>query len=206
MVGWMPILGKHDVVEPLGETIERTGQIIVRQPVIGFCAIYCKRADRTQLKLKYWTETEDNELLARAWRAANTKARELGWIANSVRSSCQAARRQRARVRMDFVAGRPPMNLTEQQVRYIQDWAERAGVVETVRLYGSRAKGIARSDSDVNLALTVGTSHYVRFLNEWQKELSDALILKVMLKQYNSPADDTVRRYCDEFSVVLFPR
>jgi len=30
--------------------------------------------------------------------------------------------------------------------------------------------------------------------------------LKVMLKQYNSPADDTVRRYCDEFSVVLFPR
>jgi predicted nucleotidyltransferase len=70
---------------------------------------------------------------------------------------------------MDFVAGRPPMDLTEQQVRYIQEWAERAGVVETVRLYGSRAKGIARSDSDVNLALTVGTSHYVRFLNEWQK-------------------------------------
>ena len=98
------------------------------------------------------------------------------------------------------------MDLTEQQVRYIQEWAERTGVVETVRLYGSRAKGSARSDSDVNLALTVGTSHYVRILNEWQKELSDALILKVMLKQYNSPADDTVRRYCDEFSVVLFPR
>ena len=89
------------------------------------------------------------------------------------------------------------MDLTEQQVRYIQEWAERTGVVKTVRLYGSRAKGSARSDSDVNLALTVGTSHYVRILN--------ALILKVMLKQYNSPADDTVRRYCDEFSVVLFP-
>jgi predicted nucleotidyltransferase len=98
------------------------------------------------------------------------------------------------------------MDLTEQQVRYIEDWAERAGVVETVRLYGSRARGSARPDSDVNLALTVGTSHYVRFLNEWQKELSDALVLKVMLKQYNSPADDTVRRYCDELSVVLFPR
>ena len=98
------------------------------------------------------------------------------------------------------------MNLTEQQVCCIQEWAERAGVVETVRLYGSRAKVSARSDSDVNLALTVGTSHYVRFLNEWHKELSDALILKVMLKQYNSPADDTVRRYCDEFSMVLFPR
>jgi hypothetical protein len=58
----------------------RSGEIIVRQPVIGFCAIYSKPADRTQLKLKYWTETENHELLARAWRAANTKARELGWI------------------------------------------------------------------------------------------------------------------------------
>jgi hypothetical protein len=58
----------------------------------------------------------------------------------------------------------------------------------------------------LNLALTVCTGQYVGFVNEWQKEPSDALVLKVMLKQYNSPADDTVRRYCDEFSVVLFPR
>jgi hypothetical protein len=64
----------------------RTGEIIVRQPVIEFCAIYCRPTDRTQLKLKYWTETDDYELLARAWRAANTKARELGWITNSARS------------------------------------------------------------------------------------------------------------------------
>jgi predicted nucleotidyltransferase len=98
------------------------------------------------------------------------------------------------------------VDLTEQQVHYIQEWAERAGVVETVRLYGSRAKNSARPDSDVNLALTVGTGQYVGFVNEWQKELSDALVLKVMLKQYNSAADDTVRRYCDELSVVLFPR
>jgi hypothetical protein len=54
--------------------------------------------------------------------------------------------------------------------------------------------------------VTVGTGQYVGFVSEWQKELSDALVLKVMLKQYNAPADDTVRRYCDEFSVVLFPR
>ena len=58
----------------------RDGEIIVRQPVIGFCAIYSKPADRTLPKLKYWTETEDHELLARAWRAAYTKACELGWI------------------------------------------------------------------------------------------------------------------------------
>ena len=98
------------------------------------------------------------------------------------------------------------MDLTEQHVRYVQEWAERTGVVETVRLYGSRAKGSARPDSDVDLAITVSAGNYVRFANEWQKELSDALLLKVRLKQYNSPADDTVRRYSDEFSVVLFPK
>jgi len=98
------------------------------------------------------------------------------------------------------------MDLTEQHVRYVQEWAERTGVVETVRLYGSRAKGSARPDSDVDLAITVSAGNYVRFANEWQKELSDALLLKVRLKQYNSPADDTVRRCCDEFSVVLFPK
>src|SRR5262245_20005145 len=59
----------------------RDAEIIIRQPVISFCAIYSKPADRTQLKLKYWTETEEHELLARACGAANTKARELGWIA-----------------------------------------------------------------------------------------------------------------------------
>jgi predicted nucleotidyltransferase len=79
-------------------------------------------------------------------------------------------------------------------------------VVETVRLYGSWAKGSTRAESDVNLALTVGTGRYVGSVNEGHKELSDALVLKVMLKQYNSPADDIVRRYCDEFSVVLFPK
>ena len=69
-----------------------------------------------------------------------------------------------------------------------------------------QAKDSARRDSDVNLALTVGTGQYVGLVSEWQKEPSDALVLKVMLKQYNSPADHTVRRYCDEFSVVLLPR
>jgi predicted nucleotidyltransferase len=98
------------------------------------------------------------------------------------------------------------MDLTEQQRRNIQEWAEGTRVVETVRLYGSRAKGSARPDSDVDLAITVSAGNYVRFANEWQKELSDGLGLGVRLKQYNSPADDTVRRYCDEFSVVLFPR
>lgn len=41
---------------------------------------------------------------------------------------------------------------------------------------------------------------------EWKEELSNALGLEVKLKQYNCPADDTVRGYCDTSSVKLFER
>ena len=45
-----------------------------------FQAVYFKPADRPQLVLRSRTATDDHELLAKAWQAANTKARELGWI------------------------------------------------------------------------------------------------------------------------------
>jgi len=54
------------------------GDIIVS--VSGFCAVYYKPANQSQLSLRCRSETDDNELLARAWQAANDKARELGWI------------------------------------------------------------------------------------------------------------------------------
>lgn len=46
----------------------------------GFRAAYCKRPNHTQLKVRRRTETDDLEVLAEAWHAANAKARELGWI------------------------------------------------------------------------------------------------------------------------------
>jgi hypothetical protein len=52
-----------------------------RHHVTGFRAAYCKRPHHPQLKVRRRTETADNEVLARAWQAANGKARELGWIA-----------------------------------------------------------------------------------------------------------------------------
>ena len=47
----------------------------------GFRAEYWKRPNHPQLKVRRCTDTEDQELLAKAWKAANAKARELGWIA-----------------------------------------------------------------------------------------------------------------------------
>ena len=43
------------------------------------CAVYHKPTNQPQL-LKRRTQTDDYVVLARAWQAANDKARELGWI------------------------------------------------------------------------------------------------------------------------------
>jgi hypothetical protein len=56
------------------------GDIIVSSANPGFIAVYYKPSDQTQLILRHRTRTDDHELLARAWQAANDKARELGWI------------------------------------------------------------------------------------------------------------------------------
>jgi hypothetical protein len=58
---------------------ERDGEIVVRST--GFRAVYFKSSNRQQLILKRRSETDDYQLLTRAWQAANAKARELGWFA-----------------------------------------------------------------------------------------------------------------------------
>jgi hypothetical protein len=56
------------------------GDKIVVTSDTGFRAEYLKRPYHTQLVLRRRTQTDDHELLAQAWQAANAKARELGWI------------------------------------------------------------------------------------------------------------------------------
>ena len=59
--------------------VVQDGDIVVS--VGGFCAVYYKPSNQPQLILRRRTDTDDHELVARAWQAANEKARELGWIA-----------------------------------------------------------------------------------------------------------------------------
>jgi hypothetical protein len=56
------------------------GDEIVVTSETGFRAEYWRRPNHPQLKVRRCTDTEDQELLANAWQAANAKARELGWI------------------------------------------------------------------------------------------------------------------------------
>jgi hypothetical protein len=108
------------------------------------------------------------------------------------------------------------MDLTDEQVRAIQFWAESMSYVEEVRLFGKRAKlakGGAPADSDVDLALTLGgddpgtiLGNYFALDETWQRELTGKLGLQAHVALYNEPDNDRVRRYCEAGCVVLFTR
>ena len=57
----------------------RDDEIIVTQPGSNFSAVYYKPRDERQLIAK-GTPSGNYRFLARAWKVANDKARELGWI------------------------------------------------------------------------------------------------------------------------------
>ena len=95
--------------------------------------------------------------------------------------------------------------LTSAQKDAISDWATSKPLSE-VRVFGSRAKGRARIDSDLDVAITATDGNYWNLANRWEVD-SERTGLRVAIKQYNSSLTDTVKRYCDEdFSILLFKR
>src|SRR6476469_10036000 len=81
------------------------------------------------------------------------------------------------------------MQLTEEQRDAIIAWAERTPQVQAVMLFGSRCKGTARSDSDVDLAITMikgrwewRFKNYRDNVNDWERELTDAVGLTVFVR------------------------
>ena len=71
----MGSLGKSD---PFLSVELRGTEIIVRKA--DFYAVYYKPTNQPQLILRRRSDTNDHQLLAQAWQAANDKARERGWI------------------------------------------------------------------------------------------------------------------------------
>jgi hypothetical protein len=61
-----------------------TGDEIVVTSDAGFRAAYCRRPHHPQLIIRRRTDTDDHEMIAQAWQAANDKARELGWIGTPI--------------------------------------------------------------------------------------------------------------------------
>ena len=56
------------------------GLLVVTEERSAFFAVYERRTDRPELVLVRRSPTADHELLAAAFQAAVSKARELGWI------------------------------------------------------------------------------------------------------------------------------
>src|SRR5262245_45515894 len=78
------------------------------------------------------------------------------------------------------------MQLTDKQRDAIIAWAERTPQVQAVMLFGSRCKGTARPDSDVDLALSMTKGRWQRRfenyrdnVNTWERVLTDAVGLTV---------------------------
>jgi predicted nucleotidyltransferase len=95
------------------------------------------------------------------------------------------------------------MQLTDKQQATIITWAEKTPEVEAVILYGSRSKGTARLDSDVDLALVMTrgpdrnqrADNYLHNYEAWETGLEEALGLKVHLGSLDPPLGREVPSY-----------
>jgi hypothetical protein len=67
------------------------GAITVSSSDPKFCATYYTHSDKAHLCLRHRTYTEDRELLAQAFQAAVSEARELRWIARRKKPGCEEA-------------------------------------------------------------------------------------------------------------------
>ena len=93
------------------------------------------------------------------------------------------------------------MQLTDEQLAIIITWAKKTPEVQAVFLYGSRAKGTAKPDSDVVLALSIkgleATWRFAKFISHrrgWRAELEAALGLAMQLERARRDATPHHRR------------
>jgi predicted nucleotidyltransferase len=105
------------------------------------------------------------------------------------------------------------MDLTAVSRQTIIEWAERTKCITEVRLFGSRAKGCARPDSDVDLAVTIAADHtgdsfsiFVADRGDWEMELLRLTGLCVDVQLYDKDQGAKVYAYCQEASVLLYSR
>jgi predicted nucleotidyltransferase len=96
------------------------------------------------------------------------------------------------------------MDLSPGQVDAIKAWARDTPQVIEVCLFGSRAKGMAKPQSDVDLAVTASDGNYVALATQWERHLSSKLGLDVRIR--NPRHMEAVRVACEEHGEVLFTR
>ncbi|MGC2354137.1 MAG: nucleotidyltransferase domain-containing protein [Candidatus Udaeobacter sp.] len=92
------------------------------------------------------------------------------------------------------------MYLTETQLDILRTWAEQTPQVQEAHLFGSYAKGEARADSDVDIAIRASAVDWTFRTAKWEECLTKAMGVKVNIRTLALP---NVRRYCQEFSMPI---
>lgn len=98
---------------------------------------------------------------------------------------------------------RGKIGLTKAQTMALAKWARDNPYLSELRVFGSRAKGCAREDSDLDIAITAEDAHYFNLVAKWEAELSELTGLRAIVRRYRTAP---VRQYCDEFSILVFDR
>jgi predicted nucleotidyltransferase len=101
------------------------------------------------------------------------------------------------------------VDLTEDQLKIIKDWARSNPDITRVQLFGSRAKGSSKPKSDIDVAVTIRegggpTLWGVWALNYeiWQDALRDAMGISVEVWLYGH--HPSVTKACEEHGVLIY--
>jgi predicted nucleotidyltransferase len=95
-----------------------------------------------------------------------------------------------------------PMDMQDEWLRGLCAWAAANESVRELWLFGSRARGDAREDSDVDLALALmpppgkhdwALGNYFRFESEWKREL-EAIVGRAVSIEPLVPGEDSDAR------------
>jgi predicted nucleotidyltransferase len=105
------------------------------------------------------------------------------------------------------------MDITQEQIEAIRQWAAVNPRVLQVRLFGSRFKGTSRPDSDIDLAVTISEDkHYtiatifVFDLDAWRAELSKLVRAKADIRLTDLVEPCGIRKICEAGSALLYSR
>lgn len=101
--------------------------------------------------------------------------------------------------------------LTAQQRQLIGQWAAKKPLISKIYLYGSRARGSHRPDSDVDLAIVIATEdegeawgHFAFEKVGWTEELEGLLHCRVHLETPDFEADTKVAPGVDADGQLLY--
>lgn len=103
------------------------------------------------------------------------------------------------------------MNLTDQQLDSISTWAARNPIVVSIQLFGSRVKGTAGPNSDLDLALDIGDDEetlrtWIEHKKTWQQELGLLTGLLVDVQLYHPLHSRSVYSYVADCGYQAYRR